>query len=657
MIGIKEVTVSIILTLVFSGLQAQQRPRTKAPSPNLYHQLQDDLKKISDPDSIADRYTEYAIRLHRPFPDTVLSVIEKIDAIPNLENDKKTAFVNLLTGYYLSRSRPDSALKRIESARETFSRLQNKRRLLSVLNFEAQINSRLNNYLRTEEIYLKAIEISDENNFDAKLSMDALAKLYMRVGATEIAISRYQQMLEIEESFVEECRVKLNISNAYKVNQDFEKASSILLPCLESSEIDERTKVVLLRSLSDLAKVSGQKTQRFRYISEAMELQKNSRVQDPITYLFLAESYFDLGDVIKSDSVLKEISKLDQRRIQPPTQTHISLLKTKILIENKEYQKAISESDKAISSLLRMPETPLLLDAYTLKAQAYERLGDYESAYVITKNFAELNNAIKKRGEMYTESMNKVRFQMRSKNEQLADANLELGMVRTRNAFILALLFMAALYVLYRYRMHYLLKEEQTRNKIAKDLHDDLSATLSSISFFSEAAKRGDSDKTRDFLDRIDESAIEAKEKINDIIWAIDPDNDDWQSFLTKCKRYASEMFESKDIQYSIDIETKNDISINIEARKDLWLMFKEIVTNLVRHSEASNANVTFKSNKNVLSLIIVDDGKGFDVEKKFKGNGLKNIRNRAASINSSSILNIESKPNAGTKWELKFDY
>jgi len=656
MIGIKEVTVSIILMLVFSGLHAQQRPRIKGPS-NLYHQLQDDLKKISDPDSIADRYTEYAVRLYRPFPDTVLSVIEKIDAISSLEDDKKTAFINLLTGYYLSQSRPDSALKRIESSRETFSRLQNKRRLLSVLNFEAQINSRLNNYLRTEELYLKAIQISDENNFDAKLSMDALAKLYMRVGATEIAISRYQQMLEIEDSFVEECRVKLNISNAYKVNQDFEKASSILLPCLESAEIDERTKVVILRSLSDLAKVSGQKTQRFRYISEAMKLQENSAVQDPITYLFLAESYFDLGNIIKSDSVLKEFSKLDQRRIQPFTQTHISLLKTKIFIENKEYQNAISESDKAISSLLRMPETPLLIDAYTLKAQAYEREGDYESAYKITKNFAELNDAIKKRGEMYTESMNKVRFQMRSKNEQLADVNTELGMVRTRNAFIIALLFMVAIYVLYRYRVHYLLKEEQTRNKIAKDLHDDLSATLSSISFFSEAAKRGDADKTQSFLGRIDESAIEAKEKINDIIWAIDPENDDWQSFLTKCKRYASEMFESKDIQYNIDIETKNDISINIEDRKDLWLIFKEIVTNLVRHSEATNANVTFKSNKNVLSLIIEDDGKGFDVEKKFKGNGLKNIRNRASSINSSSTLKIESKPDSGTKWVLKFNY
>ncbi len=212
----------------------------------------------------------------------------------------------------------------------------------------------------------------------------------------------------------------------------------------------------------------------------------------------------------------------------------------------------------------------------------------------------------------------------------------------------LLIILFGAVYSLFRYRMYFLLKEERTRNKIARDLHDDLSATLSSISFFSEAAKRNQLESSGKFLQRIDESAIEAKEKINDIIWAIDPENDDWEAFLTKCKRYAAEMFESKNIEYQINFGSSVNKITDYSLRQDLWLVFKELVTNVVRHSEATNVRVSFKKKKSVLQLLIEDDGIGLKDKDLDKGNGISNLRYRSDRM--GAILKIESISPSGTR-------
>ena len=217
---------------------------------------------------------------------------------------------------------------------------------------------------------------------------------------------------------------------------------------------------------------------------------------------------------------------------------------------------------------------------------------------------------------------------------------------------IIILFIVIAIYSLFRYRMFYLLREEETRNRIARDLHDDLSATLSSISFFSEAAKRetDTSESHSLYLRRIDESALEAKEKINDIIWAIDPQNDDWDAFIAKCKRYAAEMLESKNIEYVIDIDESACKINTLNLRQNIWLIYKEVVTNIVRHSYAKNSKIVLTKQSNRLLLFVEDDGIGFKEENRKKGNGIANITYRVKKMNA--LHTLESDVNKGTKWK-----
>lgn len=218
---------------------------------------------------------------------------------------------------------------------------------------------------------------------------------------------------------------------------------------------------------------------------------------------------------------------------------------------------------------------------------------------------------------------------------------------------MIAILSVLVVYGLMRYRLFYLLKEEKTRSRIARDLHDDLSATLSSISFFTEAAKRtkGRADSGK-FLKLINKSAIEAKEKINDIIWAISPENDDWNSLLTKFKRYASDILEVSDIEYSIELNQVPEGRPTLEVKSQLWNVYKEIIANTIRHSSATKIDISISLKGNYLLVYISDNGVGFDPMKMHEGHGLNNIKQRLEQIDAE--YKLQTQINEGVSYQLK---
>jgi hypothetical protein len=224
---------------------------------------------------------------------------------------------------------------------------------------------------------------------------------------------------------------------------------------------------------------------------------------------------------------------------------------------------------------------------------------------------------------------------------------------RTWWAYLLYTLSISGiLYSAYKIRVNQLLRVERIRNNIASDLHDEVSATLSSISYFAEAIQSDKVKKDKDrFVKLIANSAGDAKEKITDIVWAINPEHDDWRAFLSKCRRFASDLLESKEIKYSLKIDEFIPGKLDMQFRQHLWLIFKEMVTNAVRHSEAKQLDVIFKYENGMLKLVVQDDGIGMDVDQVRKGNGLVNIQKRAGLIDGE--ITLKTSEGFGTRWIL----
>ncbi|MBM2846505.1 MAG: Histidine kinase, partial [Bacteroidetes bacterium] len=213
-------------------------------------------------------------------------------------------------------------------------------------------------------------------------------------------------------------------------------------------------------------------------------------------------------------------------------------------------------------------------------------------------------------------------------------------------------------YSFYRYRVNKLLAIQRTRERIARDLHDEVSAILSGISYFSSAVHEDSSnrlsEKSTHFMSLINRSSTEVLELLHDIIWSINPEGDRFDNIAAKLRRYASDLCESRSIRYVISIpETLPTRSVGPEKRKNFWLMYKEMVTNAVRHSGCSELTIRLGFNDDgIVHLQVSDNGRGFDSNGKSGHNGLKNIQARATALNAKLLL--ETAPGKGTHWDLQ---
>jgi signal transduction histidine kinase len=225
---------------------------------------------------------------------------------------------------------------------------------------------------------------------------------------------------------------------------------------------------------------------------------------------------------------------------------------------------------------------------------------------------------------------------------------------QTKNYLIAGITLFAILsFFIYRnYRNRQRLKLQTLRNKIARDLHDDVGSTLSSISIFSEMAKQ-QSKEVIPMLDTIGESSRKMLDAMADIVWTIEPENDQFEKIILRMKNFAYELLGAKKIDFEFEADDEvAKMKLPMEVRKNLYLIFKEATNNMVKYSTANKAMFAIKGEKNNLIMTIHDDGKGFDVNKSTEGNGLKNMKKRATEIGADLL--IDSHPGNGTTIQLR---
>lgn len=220
------------------------------------------------------------------------------------------------------------------------------------------------------------------------------------------------------------------------------------------------------------------------------------------------------------------------------------------------------------------------------------------------------------------------------------------------------LLTVGLIYGGHRVRVNSILREQRIRDGIARDLHDELSSTMSSINFFADAIgseKLKPENKER-FLSLIQKSSNEAKEKISDIVWVIHSENDGWDNLIMRCKRYSADLLDSRGISYTFEVKDQFSGKPTITQRKNIWLIFREIITNIGRHSHASQVDLLIKKDSEQFCMEIADNGVGFHPgQKRSDGNGILNIRERVKQLQGECIL--ETKPERGTRWNIKIPF
>jgi signal transduction histidine kinase/streptogramin lyase len=203
---------------------------------------------------------------------------------------------------------------------------------------------------------------------------------------------------------------------------------------------------------------------------------------------------------------------------------------------------------------------------------------------------------------------------------------------------------------------------ERERSRIAHDLHDEMGAKLCRISFLSEHARRDDlpADELREQITSISLASRDVLHSLDEIVWAVNPQNDTLEHVGSYLGRYAEEYFQMTGIQCELDIPTPlPPYPLSSQMRHQLFLAAHEAITNILKHSGATWAGISLKFGPSEFALQIADNGRGFDPagdqSKNGKtggpsddGDGLKNMRQRLADIGGKCF--IEAVPGRGTK-------
>jgi len=188
--------------------------------------------------------------------------------------------------------------------------------------------------------------------------------------------------------------------------------------------------------------------------------------------------------------------------------------------------------------------------------------------------------------------------------------------------------------------------------RISKDMHDELGASLTKISLMSDLAKRDVTDplQLKNDLDAISETSRTVASTMDEIVWAVNPKNDTLEKTIYYFVQYIEEFLSSTAIEFVIAIpDAIPAYLLHAELRHNLYLVIKEAVNNIVKHSAADTVTLRAAINNSEFNLSLEDNGKGIEFSSVDQfSNGLKNMTKRIEDINGK--LEIVNSTPTGTK-------
>ena len=221
--------------------------------------------------------------------------------------------------------------------------------------------------------------------------------------------------------------------------------------------------------------------------------------------------------------------------------------------------------------------------------------------------------------------------------------------------FLIILVIAVPSVIIARQRFLRLLVLQKLRAKIAADLHDDIGAGLSEISILSAVipakAPPHAVQYIKQDLEKIGQTSRSIIDKMSDIVWMVNPHKDAVSGLINHLTDSFADIFEAKGIQFNTEnIEILKQKKLKMEYRQQLFMIFKEAIHNAVKYSGADKITLSVAVKGKNIKIVLRDNGIGIKDNRNSSGNGINNMKRRAADINGR--LNIKSQENEGTTVE-----
>ena len=187
------------------------------------------------------------------------------------------------------------------------------------------------------------------------------------------------------------------------------------------------------------------------------------------------------------------------------------------------------------------------------------------------------------------------------------------------------------------------------RSRIARDIHDEVGAELAQIGLLADLGAESQTNRENDRFFQIAKRARHLVAVMDEIVWAVNPQNDNLTRLADYLCQVADDCFSDSPVQLAKEVPTGlPTFPVRAEVRHDLTLAVKEAFANLLKHSRASEARLRLSWNKPDLEISVEDNGCGFDPAIPSQGNGLANQQARLKRIGGH--VELDSHPGGGTR-------
>jgi signal transduction histidine kinase len=399
---------------------------------------------------------------------------------------------------------------------------------------------------------------------------------------------------------------------------------------------------------------TGKYERSMHYLNQALAMSKELKLSIEEFRIL-----FNLGSLLKSMKKFDESRKYFNESLRLARQAGdsgtVSRIKSYLVDLSEDVQKEKSEEQTLLDNITISLEKGALshtAEGHLQLADWYASHKQFEKAFSNFKRGQQLTDSLT--GDVVVAQLKKLeedyRTEKQAKEIILLKKDQELHtLALSRQRVIIIAIAVALVSVVVigfllvnRYRVmnqaKRLIEIERVRNNIARDLHDDIGSTLSSINIMSQVALVEKSNNET-YLQRIGDQSARIMEDLGDMVWSINPRNDSMNQVINRMREFATEIFELKGIEYNFNVNTKDGLVLTAEQRKNLFLIFKETVNNAAKYSQASLVEINLEQKDNLLAMRVKDNGNGFDDQAIQKGNGLRNLGERAKEIRGTLLL------------------
>lgn len=608
----------------------------------------------------------------------------------SISRQDSTARISLYLqqGKKLEQFNPDSAWVYYEKARELAEKLNDKQGLSQYISHALVLLNDKGKYEQALALGKKMVTIGSDLKDTTILikGYNDVANDYEYLGALQEASEHYLTALRLADAFGNsrmQQRLNNNIASVFIELKDYAQANGYASKSYRMAVANKDT-AAMGSSLINLGlteihlKRYGQALQHFD-----QTIQIGNVVGDPT---LSADARIDKGVIYTNQNkLLQARHEYDQvramaQRLKMPYYSLYALFSLAVVEQQSHnYPRSVRLARQAVAIGERLGAADELREMYDTLSSVLEKTGDLKSALIYRKKYEVLNDSTM--SARVRTNINRLQIQYRAaqKDKQIAEQNLQLAKssVTIERKNTLLLLSGVGIFVLlgivmfsYWYYLQRQKLQEQTilnfrkeqevirlkalmqgkdeeRRRISAEMHDDIGSALTTIMYLCDGlngSSGADASGRNRAIGKITATAGRVVDKMNEIIWSMNRDYDTLEDLITYIRYNAVDLLENNGMRYHFDVPDQIPaISLGGEERRNVYLVVKEALHNIIKHADATEVTVNFRI-ADELHIKIQDNGKGFDMDaiRQF-GNGLKNMQYRMDTIGGK--FSIASRP------------